>query len=125
MLSSKAGSGTGKEANLKIMRMRLRRTVTLLVLPILLVLTIAVVLAPRGFAQSGAQADAAAKAAAAPGQTSSGLGSPDQSSADIVRELEAMKARIEQLEAELKRRAATVASATSGESSARSRVSEM
>jgi len=33
---------------------------------ILLVLTIAVVLAPRGFAQSGAQADAAAKAAAAP-----------------------------------------------------------
>ena len=118
MLSSKAGSGTGKEANLKIMRMRLRRTVTLLVLPILLVLTIAVVLAPRGFAQSGAQADAAAKAAAAPGQTSSGLGSPDQSSADIVRELEAMKARIEQLEAELKRRAATVASATSATAAA-------
>ncbi|MGB9084384.1 MAG: outer membrane beta-barrel protein, partial [Terriglobales bacterium] len=100
------------------MRMRLRRTVTLLVLPILLVLTIAVVLAPRGFAQSGAQADAAAKAAAAPGQTSSGLGSPDQSSADIVRELEAMKARIEQLEAELKRRAATVASATSATAAA-------
>jgi hypothetical protein len=118
MLSSKAGSGTGKETNLKIMRMRLRRTVTLLVLPILLVLTIAVVLAPRGFAQSGAQADAAAKAAAAPGQTSSGLGSPDQSSADIVRELEAMKARIEQLEAELKRRVATVASATSATAAA-------
>jgi len=65
MLSSKGGSGTGKEANFENHRMRLRRTATVWFFPSLLVLTIRSVWLLVGFAQSGAQAMLREAAAAA------------------------------------------------------------
>jgi hypothetical protein len=81
----------------------------------MLVLSLAFGQAPRGYAQTAAQLDAPTKVAAlressavadaTPGGTAT---APDpQSSQDILKELAAMKARIEELEAELKSRAAT------------------
>jgi hypothetical protein len=81
----------------------------------MLVLSLAFGQTPRGYAQTAVQSDAPTKVTAlressavadvTPGGTAT---VPDsQSSQDILKELAAMKARIEQLEAELKSRAAT------------------
>jgi putative OmpL-like beta-barrel porin-2 len=94
------------------MRTLLRKAVAASVFPSMLVLSLAVGQAPRCYAQAPAQPDAPAKVAAlheraaAPDVSPARpAAAPDPASAtDIAKELAAMKARIELLEAELKSR---------------------
>jgi len=105
---------------LKILRALLRKAAAISTFPSMLVLSLAVAQAPRAYAQTPAPPDASTKVAAlhepaadvAPGRAAT---APDpQSSLDLAKELAAMKARIEQLEAELKVRAAAEASPAAG-----------
>jgi hypothetical protein len=89
---------------LKILRASLPTAATFLIL------TLSLIQASRCNAQTDSHPDAPAKLAAlhdpaaAPDVPTKAAPAPEQLSADVVRELEAMKARIEQLEAELKAR---------------------
>ena len=105
---------------MKILRALLRKAAAISTFPSMLVLSLAVAQAPRAYAQTPAPPDASTKVAAlhepaadvAPGRAAT---APDpQSSLDLAKELAAMKARIEQLEAELKVRAAAEASPAAG-----------
>src|SRR5208282_3533412 len=97
------------------MRTLLRKAVAVSAFPTLLVLNLAVVQAPRCYAQAQAQPDAPAKVAAlheaptAPDVSPARPAAPPDPalSLDIAKELAAMKARIELLEAELKARGTT------------------
>ncbi len=98
---------------MKNMRTPLRSALTFSALPTMLVLTLALGVAQHGYgqAQGQAQAEAPTKIAVlldpstvpdvAPSRPAA---APDPVTVDIVRELEAMRLRIEQLEAELKSR---------------------
>jgi hypothetical protein len=104
---------------MKIMRTRLRNPIAFSTLSSVLVLIVTIGQIPRGYAQS-TQSDAPTKVAAlhepptAPDVSSARpAAAPDPVAADIAKELEAMKARIEQLEAELKSRTATTNMTTS------------
>jgi hypothetical protein len=116
----RTGLHTGKESTLKILRALLRKAAAVSTFPSMLVLSLAVAQAPRAYAQTPAPPDASTKVAAlhepgadvAPGRAAPAL--DPQSSLDIAKELAAMKARIEQLEAELKVRAAAEASPAAG-----------
>jgi hypothetical protein len=96
------------------MRARLRKAAAVSTFFSMLVLSLALAQAPRGYAQTSAQPDAPAKVAAlhepaaAPdvSPTRSAPALDPQSSLDLAKELAAMKARIEVLEAELKSRTA-------------------
>jgi Putative beta-barrel porin-2, OmpL-like. bbp2 len=92
---------------LKIIRNLARKAVAVSVFSLTVVLIIAVGQVPRGYAQTPARPDAPAKIAADVSPGGSVATSDPASSVDIAKELGAMKARIELLEAELKRRAAT------------------
>jgi len=101
---------------LKIMRTLLRKAVAVSTLSPLLVLSLAVVQAPRCHAQIQAQPSAPAKIAAlndppaAPDVSPARPAPPpDPVAVDIAKELAAMKARIEVLEAELKSHTAAAA----------------
>jgi hypothetical protein len=89
------------------------RALTISTLSAVLVLTLALASVSRSYAQAQTPPDAPAKVAAlhepttAPDVPAKAAAAPDQLSTDIVKELEAMKARIEQLEAELKARTET------------------
>jgi hypothetical protein len=106
------GLRTGKDVNLKIIRTLVRKAVAVSTFPSLLVLSLAVSQASRCYAQTPAQPDAPVKVAAlneastAPdvSPTRSAAAPDPASSAEISKELAAMKARIELLEAELKSR---------------------
>ncbi|MGA2424095.1 MAG: outer membrane beta-barrel protein [Terriglobales bacterium] len=105
---------------MKIMRTRLRNPIAFSTLSSVLVLIVTIGQIPRGYAQSPTQSDAPTKVAvlheppAAPDVSSARpAAAPDPVAADIAKELEAMKARIEQLEAELKSRTATTNMTTS------------
>ncbi|MGA2355552.1 MAG: outer membrane beta-barrel protein [Terriglobales bacterium] len=101
---------------MKITNSLMRKALAISTFPSMLVLSLAISQAPRGYGQTLAQADAPAKVAAlhesAPAGTDvsptrPAVAAPDSvSTADIARELAAMKARIELLEAELKSRTA-------------------
>jgi Putative beta-barrel porin-2, OmpL-like. bbp2 len=125
---------TGKDLNLETTRILLRRAVAVLTFSPLLVLCLSVGQAPLCYAQTQAQMDAPAKVAAlhepavdgAPRDEGASRNVsaaqpavvPDPvSSADLAKELAAMKARIEVLEAELKSRTAPAqfSSATAGD----------
>jgi hypothetical protein len=102
----------GKDKIVKIMRTRFVNALTLSTLPAVLILTLVVGHGPCSYAQTQ-MPDASVKVAAlheppaAPDVPAKATPAPDQVSTDIAKELEAMKARIEQLEAELKARTAT------------------
>ncbi len=93
-----------------IMRTSLRNALTFSTLAAVLVLMLALAWATRSYAQAQAPPDAPVKVAAlheppaAPDVPAKAATAPDQVSTDIAKELAAMKARIEQLEAELKAR---------------------
>jgi len=116
----RTGLHTGKESTLKILRALLPKAAAVSTFPSMLVLSLAVAQAPRAYAQTPAPPDASTKVAAlhepaadiAPGRAATAL--DPQSSLDLAKELAAMKARIEQLEAELKVRAAAEASPAAG-----------
>jgi hypothetical protein len=97
---------------LKIMRTRFSNALTFSTLPAVLILTLVMSQGPRVYAQAQTP-DAPVKVAAlneppaAPDVPQPKVAAPDAVSTDIVKELEAMKARIEQLEAELKARTGT------------------
>ena len=107
----RTGLRTGKDSIVKNMRTQLRNALALSAFPTMLVLALAFGLAQRSYAQAQAQPDAPTKVAAlldpspapdvAPARPAV---APDPVTVDIVRELEAMRLRIEQLEAELKSR---------------------
>jgi Putative beta-barrel porin-2, OmpL-like. bbp2 len=110
------GLWTGKDTNLKITRTLVRKAVTVSTLPSVLVLSLTVCQISRCYAQTPAQPDAPTKVAAlnepapvtdvSPNRPATAAPDP-ASSADIARELAAMKARIELLETELKSRTVT------------------
>ncbi|MGA7079907.1 MAG: outer membrane beta-barrel protein [Terriglobales bacterium] len=91
----------------------MRSALTFSTLSAVLVLTLALAWATRSYAQAQTPPDAPVKVAvlhepvAAPDVPAKAATAPDQVSTDIVKELEAMKARIEQLEAELRARTGT------------------
>ncbi len=92
---------------MKIIRNLTRKTLAVSVFSLTLVLSIAIGQVPRCYAETPAQPDAPAKIAADVSPGGSVATSDPAISVDIAKELAAMKARIELLEAELKRRAAT------------------
>jgi hypothetical protein len=101
------------------MRTLLRKAVAASTFPPLLVLSLAVVQAPRCYAQTQAQPVAPAKVAAlneppaaSDVSTAQPAPPPDPVAVDIAKELAAMKARIEVLEAELKRHTAAATAAS-------------
>jgi hypothetical protein len=111
---------TGKDAILKTTKAIVRKATAILTFPSALILSLALCNASHSYAQTSALPDAPAKVAAlhegaAPGASSAAAPdvaptrpavAPDPAStADIAKELAAMKARIEFLEAELKNRA--------------------
>ena len=97
---------------MKIMRTRFSDALTFSTLPAVLILTLVVGQGPRSYAQAQTP-DAPVKVAAlheptaAPDVPRPKVAPSDAVSTDIAKELEAMKARIEQLEAELKARTGT------------------
>jgi hypothetical protein len=110
VLSSKnRKTSPGKDSILKITRIRFSNALTLSTLPAVLVLMLALAWALPSYAQVQTP-DAPVKVAvlhdppATPDVPTKAATAPDQVSTDIVKELEAMKERIEQLEAELKAR---------------------
>jgi len=109
---------------LKITKTLLRKAVAVSTFPAMLVLSLAVGHAPRCYAQTAAPPDAPTKVAAlhepaadvAPARAAT---TPDpQSSLDLAKELAAMKARIELLEAELKSRTLSGPTLVAGPASA-------
>jgi hypothetical protein len=118
-LHNENGTRTGKDPNSKIMRPLLHNAITLLTLPAALALNL-IVHAPFCQAQTDSEPNAPANVAAlhepaaAPDVPTRTAAAPDTVSADIVKELEAMKARIEQLEAELKSRTSATNPAANG-----------
>jgi hypothetical protein len=120
-LSERTGLGTGKDSNLKIMTALLRKPVAVSSFIPILVLSLGVSQGARCYGQAQTQPDTQPKVAAlrepSPSDTSTTnsttpvaarpAAAPDPDmSLDIAKELAVMKARIEQLEAELKRRSA-------------------
>jgi hypothetical protein len=110
VLSSKnRKTSPGKDSILKITRIRFSNALTLSTLPAVLVLMLALAWALPSYAQVQTP-DAPVKVAvlhdppATPDVPTKAATAPDQVSTDIVKELEAMKERIEKLEAELKAR---------------------
>ncbi len=114
-MDSRTGFRTGKDANLKTPRI-LACAVAASTLPLMLVLSLAIVHAPQSYAQTYARPQAqpqttkiaalhepAATPDVAPTRPAA---APDPVTVDIQKELAAMKARIELLEAELKSRSA-------------------
>ena len=105
---------------MKILRALLRKAAAVPTFPCMLVLILAVAQAPRGYAQVPAPPDGQRKVAAlhepaadvAPSRAAT-VTDP-QSSLDLAKELAAMKARIEQLEAELRVRIAAEAPPAAG-----------
>ncbi len=97
---------------LKIMRTRFSNALTFSTLPAVLILTLVVGQGSRVYAQAQTP-DAPVKVAALHEPVAAAdvpqpkVAAPEQVSTDIAKELEAMKARIEQLEAELKARTGT------------------
>jgi hypothetical protein len=124
--AKRAGLRTGKDSNLKIIRALLQKPVAALAFCPMLVLSLCVGQSGRCYAQAQTQPDAPTKVAvlhgpspedaAATKSTAPAAAQPaakpdPEISVDIARELAVMKARIEQLEAELKSRTATTAPA--------------
>ena len=120
------GLRTGKDANLKITRTLVSKAVAVSTFASLLVLSLAAGQASRCYAQNPAQPDAPAKVAALSEPSAAPDVSPTRStaapdpasSADISKELAAMKARIELLEAELKSRTLSGPTLVAGPASA-------
>ena len=121
MQSQTTGFRTGKDTHLKIVKTVLRKATAISAFPPILALSLAVGYAPLGHAQASPQAGAPAKMAAlheSPAADVSPAPSPaatnQESSAEIAKELAVMKARIEQLEAQLKLKAAAETSSAAG-----------
>src|ERR1017187_8137457 len=122
----RTGLRTGKDANLKITRTLVSNAVAVSTFASLLVSSLAAGQASRCYAQNPAQPDAPAKVAALSEPSAAPDVSPTRStaapdpasSADISKELAAMKARIELLEAELKSRTLSGPTLVAGPASA-------
>ena len=121
-LSAEPELRTGKDSNLKTMRAVLRKPIAALAFCPMLVLSLCVGQGGRCYAQAQTQPDAPPKVAVLRGSSSDDTGAPKTTAQpaakpdpdialDIAKELAVMKARIEQLEAELKSRTATTAPA--------------
>jgi len=119
-MHQETGLRTGKESDSKIMKTLLNNVITFSSISAILVLILPTGQSSHCYAQINAQPDAQKVAALNDSSPSADVGAkpavtgknisaqtapaPDQLSADIVKELEAMKIRIEELEAELKSR---------------------
>ncbi len=121
-LSAEPELRTGKDSNLKTMRAVLPKPIAALAFCPMLVLSLCVGQGGRCYAQAQTQPDAPLKVAVLRGSSSDDTGAPKTTAQpaakpdpdialDIAKELAVMKARIEQLEAELKSRTATTAPA--------------
>jgi hypothetical protein len=114
-MKNSTGLRTGKDSNVKITRALLHKVAAFSASPALLVLSLAAGQAQPCYAQTQPQPDAPAKVAAASQTPDASAGQTPAASntaisLEILKELDAMKARIEQLEAELKARTSAAAS---------------